>query len=399
MRVSPEGDPTTAPQTAPQAAPQAERSPRTTLASEAAARRTRAPRAHDLTDLTAGAAYPSVSVLLPTEPGPRITPADLGRLRGLVAHVERELHESDVPDRGLLLRRLRELVERAAAQPTDRGLAIYLNGSLERVFRLPLAVTARAAVERTFATRDLFTALHRMPPYVLLVLHPTCAHLYQGGDGGLRAVGDRDMFRGSGAVRVPRQGDPLTDDAEAAALDGFLLETDRLLGVYRAEHPSPLVLGGAPDLVDRFCAVSRHLSRLAGRVADPACSGVELPRASSEVVVAYLASRREEALVRLRGALATRPGDVARGMSDCWQAVHRRQPGLLLVEEGYVSPGHESDGGPVHDLVDDLMEVVILRGGQLALVSDGDLAVHGRVALISGSLDLLPARGPRTTPG
>jgi hypothetical protein len=39
----------------------------------------------------------------------------------------------------------------------------------------------------------------------------------------------------------------------------------------------------------------------------------------------------------------------------------------------------------VHDLVDDLMEVVIMRGGQLALVAGGDLAEHGRVALISRS--------------
>ena len=35
----------------------------------------------------------------------------------------------------------------------------------------------------------------------------------------------------------------------------------------------------------------------------------------------------------------------------------------------------------VHDLVDDLMEEVILRGGQLALVDDGDLADHG-IALV-----------------
>jgi hypothetical protein len=37
----------------------------------------------------------------------------------------------------------------------------------------------------------------------------------------------------------------------------------------------------------------------------------------------------------------------------------------------------------VHDLVDDLMEEVVLRGGQLALVRDGELAGHDRIALIS----------------
>jgi hypothetical protein len=110
----------------------------------------------------------------------------------------------------------------------------------------------------------------------------------------------------------------------------------------------------------------------------------------------YLRSRREEALSNLRTALATRPVDVASGMAACWQAVHQRVPYMLLVEHDFVSPGRPEDyavptpgprprsvAPPVHDLVDDLIEVVIMRGGQLALVDDGDLAAHGRVALLS----------------
>ena len=71
---------------------------------------------------------------------------------------------------------------------------------------------------------------------------------------------------------------------------------------------------------------------------------------------------------------------------------------MLLVEESFISPGThrpmpvtEGASGStnrqadryVHDLVDDLMEQVILHGGQLALVRDGDLDEHERVALIS----------------
>lgn len=284
----------------------------------------------------------------------------------------------------------------------DRGLAIYVGPGIERVFRLPMSTTAHGLVEPTFATRALFAVLHRMPPYALLVLHPTCAHLYQGGDGSLRSVGDRDVFRGSGAVRLHRQGDSTGQQAAPGVTENFLSGVDRLLGTYRAEHPSPLVLAGDPGLIDRFCATSRHLHRLAGRVpSDAGQSALDLATSSADVVIRYLASRRDEALARLRGALATRPADVARGMSACWRAAHQRPPGLLLVEEGYISPG-AVDAGPdepwVHDLVDDLMEVVILRGGQLALVGDGDLAAHGRVALVSGFGDPAPAPGPGTAP-
>jgi hypothetical protein len=327
---------------------------------------------------------------------------DRARLRGLVDDAGRQLLGR--AGRARLLRRLGDLVTRAVEQPTDRGLAIYVNQEIARTFRLPLPVTARSVVEPTFATRALFTVMHRMPPYVLLVLHSTCAHLYQGGDGTLRSVGDRDVFRGGGAVRVPRQGDPGGAGRSTDVTDDFLRGTDHMLGTYRAERPSPLVLAGDPHLLDRFCDLSRHLDRLAGRVPpEESRTALELAGASAEVVVSYLGSRRDDALARLRAALATRPGDVSRGMADCWRAVHEKPPLMLLVEESYVHPGRadalaarasatapssgggtEGPGEMVHDLVDDLMEVVILRGGQLALVEDGDLGAHGRVALISG---------------
>ena len=101
--------------------------------------------------------------------------------------------------------------------------------------------------------------------------------------------------------------------------------------------------------------------------------------ASSEVAEHYLRSRREEALSNLRTALATRPIDVASGMAACWHAGHQRVPAMLLVEHDFVSPGRPEDyavpapgtrlrsvAPRVHDLVDDLIEVVIMRGEQLS---------------------------------
>lgn len=367
------------------------------------AERARAVRARDVADLTVTSGYPCVSVLLPTEPSSRMTAPDIERLQQLVAEVDRELRDHGVPARERLMRNLGELVARAVGQPTDRSLAIYVNLAVARIFRLPVPVTARAVVERTFATRALLTALHRMPPHVVLVLHPGCAHLYQGADGRLQSVGHRDI---RGAVQLPPHGYPGATEASQDMIDGFLRSVDRLLGDYRGQHPSPLVLCGSPHLVDQFCRLSRNLGRLAGRVPPAAEDTVlDLAQASGEVVERYLKSRRDEALDNLRQALASRPGDVARGMAACWQAVHHNAPGMLLVEEDYVSPGRPDDYGvsaphpdqrvgtqAVHDLVDDLMEVVILCGGQLALVANGDLADCGRVALISRPANAFPAQ-------
>jgi hypothetical protein len=363
----------------------------------ATARRLHRVRSRDVADLTVTAAYPCISVLMPTEPAPRMTSPDVERLHALVEEVDHQLREQGIPAHARLTRELAGRVQQVAEQPTDRAVAIYASLAVSRTFWLPISVTARAVVEHTFATRPLVTALHRTPPHLLLLLHPTCAHLYQGADGGLRLVESRDLFQRAGAVRTTQHGQGGAEEAVADQADGFLRAVDHLLGRYRAEHPSPLVLGGSAHVVVRFHAHSRNLHRLAGRI--PPTRGEiasDLARASSEVVEHYLRSRREEALSNLRTALASRPGDVASGMAACWQAVHRRVPSMLLVEHDFISPGRPEDyavpapearprsvAPRVHDLVDDLIEVVIMRGGQLALVDDGDLAAHGRVALLS----------------
>lgn len=167
-----------------------------------------------------------------------------------------------------------------------------------------------------------------------------------------------------------------------------------MLHDYRAEHPSPLVLAGSPRLMERFCGVSCNLERLAGRVpSGQEDQAPDLALACTKTIEEYLENRRQDALEQLTQALRASPADVATGIDDCWRALHSGAPGMLLVEETFISPGISATGSPenhhpvapqeVHDLVDDLIEQVIVHGGQLALVRDGDLQSHGRIALVS----------------
>lgn len=347
-------------------------------------------RARDVADLTITSGYPSISVLLPTQPAPRMTPADRGRLRRLITEVDHALRERGVTTRGRLVEKLGQEARHVAGQPTSRGVAIYVSLAISRSFRLPQPVEARAVVERTFATRPLVSALHRMPPHVVLVLHATCAHLYAAADGCLQPAEQLDPLR----IRLPGPGDAAVDEARSDLGEGYLRAVDRMLGDYRTKHPSPLVLAGSPAVLDRFCVISRNLERLAGRVhPGEDDNALDLALACFERIEEYLRNRREDALGQLRRASGVRPADVLAGIEDCWAALRSRAPEMLLVEEGYVSPGDpagsSSQGviagttGEVHDLVDDLIEQVILRGGQIALVRDGDLDSFARVALIS----------------
>ncbi len=123
----------------------------------------------------------------------------------------------------------------------------------------------------------------------------------------------------------------------------------------------------------------------------PTCeSPAALANAVRGLLSDHLKSRRDKAMELVAEALGSRPRDGARGMPECWHAVHAREPQMLLREEGFTAPGErQKSGGRGHDLVDDLIELVILRGAQRALMEPGDLAAHGRAMLLSR-----PVRSP-----
>ena len=68
----------------------------------------------------------------------------------------------------------------------------------------------------------------------------------------------------------------------------------------------------------------------------------------TEVIERYRKNRSEEAMEQLARAVRVRPADFAAGIDDCWRTLQTRAPGMLIVEDSFVSPasGQMSRLGP-----------------------------------------------------
>lgn len=311
---------------------------RTTALSHAVDRVTTA----DVARLAGARAWPSISILLDTTWGD-------------------EMSEEDE-------RRLAELVERAEGRPRDQGL---------RSTRL--VATLRAQAEE--ATREPTNA--------------GCAHLYRGYADTLHPVREHG-FPVEQALDLA-EGRRRDEDETRAFLD----QVDSALGRARRVHPSPLVLAGATSAVSAFARSSRNLQRLAATlVGQDARDLAGVRMATRAAMDRYLLSRETEALATLNRAVASNPGAVISGPVRCWEALHGGRPTMLVVEEGFFFPIRVTANGvhPVeaaevagdaddlrHDVVDDLVETVIERGGWVAFTKDGALEQHGRIALLLGA--------------
>lgn len=346
-------------------------------------RRTPWPSAQQVLLLQSVRADPCVSLLASTTPAIRMSPADASTLERLAGQAACRLAADATPGGAELVAALDDLVTRARSGPTGSGIALFVNAAVREVVRLPVEVVDRVVVDPTFATRDLVRALHRTPRHVVLLLAEREARLLDGVGGDL--------------CRPARSPFPLTAEHPAgrpADVDAFLRQVDQALGTYLRLHPAPLVLVGAERTVARFRALSRNTDRLAGTVTGAftrAPFATLVPRIR-QVLDAYLRSRQEEALELLDRRRSRRA--VVEGIDAAWLAARRERPEMLAVEEGLFHPARVSPDGDfltrasdvdhpevIDDVVDELIETVILRGGWVALVADGALAGHDRVAL------------------
>ncbi len=341
----------------------------------------------EVTALQAVREYPCVSVLMSTSRGRRMAPAATQRLRRLAAQAGERLRSEDPAGAHAdVLARLDDLVIDAVHGPTSEAVALYASRSTARLLRLPLPVVDRVVIDRTFATRDLVRCLHRAPRHAVLVLATDQARLFEEVGGALAPA------RSSQFPAYSERHRELTHrtSAQEEALRAFVRDVDRALGAHLALHPAPLVLVGTEQVLAEFRAQSKNLARLAGSITGSLASAplAELRARIRPVIDGYLHSRQQEAL----DLLARRTGEdrVVTGVPSAWLAAQYERPEMLVVDESSTYPARLSADGDlltpatdvehpdvIDDAVDELIELVLARGGWVALADEGALGEHG----------------------
>ncbi len=334
--------------------------------------------------------YPAVSLLMNTTPAAVMTALDAVTLRRLVQQATRRLSSEALPEKADVLLALDRLVTQAAVGPTGRALAVYASPGGAFIVHLPLEVQERVAIDPTFATRDLVRSLHRTPRHVVLVLTAREARLLDGLGDTLRPAPGKTF-----PLSNPKQQakDPSHPGMSVGDSTAFLQRVEQALTVHLQRYPAPVVIVGPERVLARFMALTR-VPRIAGTI--PADIGnhplTALAQRIRPLLENYLRGRQDEAL-RLLDRCTGEKRAVS-GMQSCWLAARYEPVEMLAVEEGLFYPARLSSDGDLlmpaddvehpevlDDAVDELIERVLQRGGWIALVEDGTLAAHDRVAL------------------
>jgi hypothetical protein len=354
---------------------------------------------HDLHELQDVHAYPCLTITLPTHRTRPDNRRDAIRVKNLVTQgTSRLLGEFSKRQVAPLIDRLNALVAAIDYDYTLDGLVLAVNRDMAREYVLPFTLDERVVVDDTFFTRDLVHALNRARRYWVLSLSEQSTRLF--------AATREDLEEITTGGFPMRHGGPGGDTALPGGIGvntsayrddrhrQFFRDVDKALRPFMTEDPLPLALAG----VDRYLAFFREVSAadeiiatLPGNV--DRLSAHDLGRRIWPYASDGFIARRREVLRHLEAAMGRHLA--ASTLGEVWQLAGLGRGKVLVVEQGYHRPARVNQWGQldlniddptasdvIDDAVDEVITMVLARGGQVVFVDDGELALHDRIALI-----------------
>ncbi|MGY0057596.1 baeRF3 domain-containing protein [Streptomyces sp. LZ34] len=361
-----------------------------------------------LTALRARRPYPAVTITLPTHRREPYRPADTVRLRNLVAEAKRRLEaDPDVPREarydvsGQLDRAMADVDLRHALD----SLVIFAAKGENEVWTLPRTAPERVVFSDTFLTRNLVAARERTRPYWVLAVSVDRTALWSGSDSTLqeeRAAGfplAPEPTHNEDAEREERIGDvpgPYDDEGTRT----YLRQVDTALDSLLATDPRPLSLVGLAPALSLLEEVGSAAKAAVSKVVKGGLTNGPA-RALTDALRPALREQAERHTERVLERIGQAQGRraFAAGLEEVWQVCKEGRIELLAVEENYqrtvkvtgehLTPVDPEETSPaelgtavLEDIVDEIIETTLDRGGEIAFVPDDSLAGYERIVAV-----------------
>jgi hypothetical protein len=350
----------------------------------------------ELNELQSLVKVPALSILLPTHRAFPENKQDPIRVKNLVDEAkERLAAEFSQRDLEPLLQRLDALVDEIDYPHTLDGMALYVSHDFAKRYDLPFTVPARVVIDQTFATRDLLYGMHREQRYWVLLLSQASTRLLAGTAETLEEVKDPHFPM---AMTGPGGTAPLPYDADSSYLDDrhrrFFQDVDRAYTPYAKGESLPLVVGGVDRQVSFFQEVSEYTSAIAGTLSGnfDKATLAELTPQVWPLMQSVRDTNRANALEALAAAIGAQK--VVSTIEEVWRLANDGRGKLLLVEKNYHVPAVMTEGGNLQvvdqvggtevmdDAVDEIIEAVLAKGGDVVFMEDESLTAQHHIALL-----------------
>jgi hypothetical protein len=387
-----------------------------------------------LKSLSNQSAYPSVSIMLPieTEHKPTFENPE-HKLKVLLQETYQRLGE-DKDDQ--TLRMIREKLDNIADtikfNNGDKSMGIFVSADHEEVIPLPFQVESNVYIGDNFQIRDLVQVRNRLSEYLVLMISEKKVLALRGVGPQVSVIqipdmpasmADQDISGDALNTNEIEDGVDTSIEHEAPSADArgeedaapdqssiqgvgydekirpYMVRIDQAMGKYLTQEGLRVVLVGVEKKLGHFNKFSKNADKVIGVVNGN--YDFAPPQTIAELVWPVVQKKMQEEKEALLSELEESIGKnlYVSGIVSVWKAAFEGRVRTLIVEENFKPRGiildegysiglevpdtYDGSGRIAEDAVDDLIELVFSRAGNVVFVEDGKLANHQQLAALT----------------
>lgn len=309
-----------------------------------------------------------------------------------------------------LLPGMDEMTEGLYIEPDTQGIGFYLSSTIKRLVCFPFPVVERMLISDRFELRELMYKEDCATPYCVLLLTEQHARLFNGMLNSLSEVKDGEFplindieyeymmpapgSSGSGYAHT-KSVEKDKSLLESIHLEKFFRKVDKSLSHYLISGRKLIVLAVRKEL-SLFAEATHHRKGIIGHREGnyDKADGKELVRITWPLMKEWLKKPHLEMLREFTEKTGVGMG--VPGIQDSWSAAHEGKALKLLVEKDYRQAGFVTGNERqlhlrpsknttriVTDAVDDVIETVLEKNGEVYFFDNGALQDFNRIAVIS----------------
>lgn len=339
--------------------------------------------------------FPSITIMLPTHRNFLETEKDKILLKNLVKECEEKLLlKINKKETGFFLDKIENVISKIDYHHLLDGLGIFVNRNTEFTFTFPFDVPKLAVVDDTFETKFLIKRLNRNVQYWLLSISEKPTRLYEGYNSSL--------------IEVTRSGFPIDIDEvidqhpdrikhtyenfQTEKLRQFIRYVDTQFNNFIRDRKLPVVIAGAKKTLAVVREVSDRkdvIGIITGNF--DKSNQVQFANSAFKIVTEHQQKIRENSFEKFKEEF--NKGKASMGLLEIWMLANQGRIKTLLVEENYHQPAKFKENTPIFidksegpyeldDIVDELIEIVFIKNGNVLFYEDNLLKDFQRIGAI-----------------
>lgn len=294
-----------------------------------------------------------------------------------------------------IMAKLNTMADGIDHEHNKESLVLFANTEFAELVKLSVPVTDRVSVDDTFATRDLFRALHQETEYYVLWLNRNQARLIHAFKG--KVEGEiRGEFPMKNSVAYTDTAKQVVDRSFDVLIEEYFNRVDKALVQVLNKHPLPVVLATESRNVDHYRRIADKKDFLKADF-NPSHDDLTPLHLVEEAWKAYapaVKGQYDSRVDALEKAISA--GRLMTDHNDIWRALQEGKGGTIFVKQGLFQPAMLTNGhiellpdserekkGAVDDIIDEMIEKNRAFGGDAVFVSGDHLGEYNGLALVT----------------